>query len=138
MIIADTGFWLALANIRDRHHVRAKAALANLKEPLITTSPVVTETCHLLVARFGVTAELAFVRSWVDGAFDVHDIAEAQAGRCHALMTKYQDLPMDFADASLVLLAEALGSGRILSTDERDFRTYRWKHREPFCNLLIE
>jgi uncharacterized protein len=43
---------------------------------------------------------------------------------------------MDLADASLVILAEELGSGRILSTDQRDFRTYRWKTRKPFQNLL--
>lgn len=43
----------------------------------------------------------------------------------------------DLADASLVLLAEELGHGRILSTDQRHFRTYRWKHRKPFENLLI-
>jgi predicted nucleic acid-binding protein len=45
--------------------------------------------------------------------------------RIAELMAKYADLPMDFADASLVLLAEHLGHGRILSTDVRDFRTYR-------------
>lgn len=43
---------------------------------------------------------------------------------------------MDLADASLVLLAEELGHGRIVSTDKRDFRTYRWKNHEPFTNLL--
>ena len=51
-------------------------------------------------------------------------------------MAKYADLPMDLADASLVLLAEHLGHGRILSTDARDFRTYRWKQHAPFENLL--
>ncbi|HMJ53545.1 MAG TPA: hypothetical protein VK540_15770 [Polyangiaceae bacterium] len=53
-------------------------------------------------------------------------------------MTKYRDLPMDLADASLVILAEELGSGRILSTDKRDFGGYRWKNRKPFRNLLSE
>ncbi len=43
---------------------------------------------------------------------------------------------MDLADASLVILAEELGSGRIVSTDTRAFRTYRWKSRKPFQNLL--
>jgi predicted nucleic acid-binding protein len=51
-------------------------------------------------------------------------------------MTEYRELPMDLADASLVLLAEHLNDGRILSTDTRDFRTYRWKSRKPFKNLL--
>jgi predicted nucleic acid-binding protein len=44
---------------------------------------------------------------------------------------------MDPADASLVVLAEELGDGRILSTDQRDFRAYRWKNRKPFRNLLL-
>jgi len=52
-------------------------------------------------------------------------------------MQKYADLPMDLADASLVILAEKLGHGRILSTDMRDFQTYRWKNRKPFQNLLF-
>jgi hypothetical protein len=39
-------------------------------------------------------------------------------------------------DASLVVLAEALGEGRIISTNTRDFHAYRWKSRHPFQNLL--
>ena len=53
-------------------------------------------------------------------------------------MRRYAALPMDLADASLVLLAERLGHGRILSTDQRDFETYRWKQHQPFENLLLE
>jgi predicted nucleic acid-binding protein len=56
--------------------------------------------------------------------------------RPSAMMRRYATLPMDLADASLVLLAEELGHGRILSTDQRDFETYRWKQRHPFENLL--
>lgn len=51
-------------------------------------------------------------------------------------MQKYRDLPMDLADASLVVCAEVNGSGRIRSTDTRDFGAYRWKQRKPFKNLL--
>lgn len=52
-------------------------------------------------------------------------------------MESYADLPMDLADASLVLLAEELGHGRILSTNNRDFNAYRWKRHKPFENLLL-
>lgn len=52
-------------------------------------------------------------------------------------MEKYRDLPMDLADASLVILAEELGHGNILSVDFRDFNTYRWKNKQPFTNLFI-
>lgn len=137
MVIADTGFWLALANERDQHHARAKACLRELAGPLITTWPVVTETCHLLLVRLGNASQRRFVDSFAAGAFDVFDLEPRHAGRISELMDKYADLPMDLADASLVVLAEHLGHGRILSTDARDFHAYRWKQHEPFENLLL-
>jgi predicted nucleic acid-binding protein len=45
--------------------------------------------------------------------------------RVQELLERYNDLPMDLADASLVVLAEHLGHGRILTCDRRDFLTYR-------------
>jgi predicted nucleic acid-binding protein len=137
MIIADTGFWLALANGRDRHHEAARRALSTIREPLVTTWPVLTETCHLLVSKLGATSSVRFVESGSRGAFEIFHLEQAHLVRTAELMQKYADLPMDLADASLVLLAEELGSGRILSTDTRDFRAYRWKNRRPFKNLLL-
>jgi predicted nucleic acid-binding protein len=71
------------------------------------------------------------------GAFEIFALERSHAARLQSLMKQYADLPMDLADASLVILAEQLGHGRILSTDQRDFRTYRWKDRRPFENLLV-
>lgn len=136
MIIADTGFWLALANQKDRWHKASCHTLETLEEDLITTWPVMTETCHLLLQRLGTKALLAFIQSFQKGAFSVYTLNEQAKEKLYGLMQKYQDLPMDLADASLVLLAEELGHGRILSTDQRDFQTYRWKQRAPFENLL--
>jgi uncharacterized protein len=136
VIIGDTGFWLALANRKDRYHLQATQALAELGEPLISTWPVVTETCHLLASRLGPDAVIRFVRSAKQGAFELFALDRSHLPRIEKLMKKYRDLPMDLADASLVILAEELGAGRILSTDQRDFRTYRWKNRKPFRNLL--
>lgn len=137
MIIADTGFWVALANDRDKYHELAVDALSGLDEPLITTWPVLTETCHLLLKRRSIEAELGFIRSFQQGAFMVFDLREEHSGLLLRLMEKYADLPMDLADASLVILAEELHEGRILSTDRRDFQTYRWKNTSPFTNLLL-
>lgn len=136
MIIADTGFWLALANARDVNHRRAKAALARYRGPFMTTWPVMTETCHLLANRVSGNAAVAFVRSGALGAFELFALEVSHLPRIEQLMVKYRDLPMDLADASLVILAEELGTGRILSTDKRDFGAYRWKNRKPFRNLL--
>ena len=136
MLIVDSGTFLALANPRDKHHQRARSVMSGVREPLITTTPVLTETSDLLLARLGSEALLRFVSSWANGAFELFELSSSHAPRVAALMKKYADLPMDLADASLVILAEALGHGRILSTDQRDFRSYRWKNRNPFQNLL--
>ena len=137
MILVDTGFWLALANRRDLHHEIARSRLESLEDPLVTTWPVVTETCHLLLKRLGNNAQERFLEGLAARAFDVFSLESSHGPRLVELMRKYRDLPMDLADASLVLLAETLGHGRILSTDQRDFGAYRWKNREPFENLLL-
>jgi len=137
VILADTGFWLALANTADKHHERARDALRKHRGPLTTTWPVMTETCHMLATRLGTGAEIAFIRSAALGAFDVFALDTSHLPRVEALMDKYRDLPMDLADASLVVLAEESGTGDILSTDTRDFGSYRWKNRKPFKNLLL-
>jgi hypothetical protein len=87
--------------------------------------------------RLGETAQTAFVRFLERGAVEVFELSPDHFGRIASLMQKYATLPMDLADASLVIAAEDLGSGRILSTDERDFQSLRWKNRRPFTNLLL-
>lgn len=69
MIIADTGFWLALANRKDRHHEVARQRLKNLDEALVTTWPVVTETCYLLLERLGLASMQSYIHSFAGGAF---------------------------------------------------------------------
>lgn len=136
MIIADTGFWVAIFDERDAYHILALQVANKLQEPLITTIPVITEVCYLLQQRRGQHFATALLRSHRRGAFRLFDMTEAHLLRCEELMIQYGNLPMDFADASLVILAEHLGHGRIMSTDKRDFGAYRWKNRQPFQNLL--
>lgn len=137
MILADTGFWLVLANPRDRHHAAAHSSLDRLTEPLITTWPVITETCYLLLTRIGPQSQRELLSLLDRGGFEVFPLGPEHVPRILELMKAYEDLPMDLADASLVVLAEALSHGRILSTDRRDFGAYRWKQWEPFENLLL-
>jgi hypothetical protein len=137
VILVDTGFWLALANANDHHHERARAAVGKHPGRYVTTWPVMTETCHMLASRLGTQAEIAFVRSAALGAFEIFPLTPEHLPRIEVLMQKYRALPMDLADASLVILAEESGTGDILSTDTRDFGAYRWKHRKPFRNLLL-
>ena len=97
---------------------------------------MLTEATHLITRRLDTRFAQALMDEVADGALVVWDIPLAQIGRIPAMMQRYASLPMDLADASLVLLAEHLGHGRVLTTDERDFGSYRWKSRKPFQNLL--
>lgn len=137
MLIADTGFFYALADRSDRHHHRAVEVLDGITEALISTWPVLTESCHLMSARLSPAVSVQFLRNVASGFCAVHAIDPAQIARIGDLMQQYANLPMDLADASLVLLAEHLGHGRILSSDRRDFGAYRFKNQQPFCNLLL-
>lgn len=137
MIIIDTSAFVALLNERDRRHAVAQQAFSTISEPLITTYPVILETCDLLVRSVGRTAEQAFLQSIICNAVDVLHLQKEHLERMIVLMKKYEHLPMDLADASLVVLAEDVGEGRILTTDQRDFSVYRWRNAQPFQNLLL-
>lgn len=137
-IIADSGFWVALFYKKDPYHMAALTALDDFADRLlVVTWPVVVEASYLLFKYAGFRQQLTFLQTIQRGGADIFALDEAHVARMCVLMEKYQSLPMDLADASLVVLAEALGHGRILSTDQRDFNAYRWKNTYPFTNLLF-
>jgi uncharacterized protein len=137
MIIVDTGAFLALFSKRDTYHAIAQQAFLNLSEPLITTYPAITETSYLLAQMVNHTVQRNFLKAICQNAFEVFQIEQNHLERMVELMERYADLPMDLADASLVVLAEHLEHGRILTVDRRDFNTYRWNNNQPFQNLLL-
>jgi predicted nucleic acid-binding protein len=95
----------------------------------------VTEAMHFLSATPGGPRLLAeFVRTSGLGVFDLCRPPEIDAAA--ALMEKYADTPMDFADATLVLLAEALGHSEILTLDRRGFSVFRTRRGRPFRRVL--
>jgi uncharacterized protein len=90
-----------------------------------------------LLTRKGVNAEITFLNSLQQELFTIFNLEPHHNPRIIELINKYANLPMDLADASLVILAEHLGHGRIFPVDQRDFNTYRWKQSYPFQNLLF-
>ncbi len=71
MIIADTGFCLALLDKKDTYHHQADQALQKYDEPLITTWCVITETCYLLLNRKGVKTQIKFINNLNQGLFSI-------------------------------------------------------------------
>ncbi|MBK9441243.1 MAG: PIN domain-containing protein [Comamonadaceae bacterium] len=136
MIAVDAGFLFALADADDAWHARALRQVDTAREGWISTWPALAEATYLLSQRLGVHFACSLMEDVADGVLHVWDIPAPDLVKIAPLMQRYANLPMDLADASLVLLAEHLGHGRILTTDERDFDTYRWKSHKPFHNLL--
>ena len=136
MIAVDAGFLYALLDKSDAWHARALAAAPTVQEGWITTWPALTEATHLMTRRLGIRFAEALMGEVADGGLVAWEIPQDRTAKIPVMMRRYASLPMDLADASLVLLAEHLGHGRILTTDERDFGSYRWKSRKPFHNLL--
>lgn len=130
MIIIDTGPLVALFDKGDHYHKTCKETLKHIREPLITTCPVLTEVMYLL--NFSFLAQdlcLEFIES---GGVEIHSENSHHLSRIHQLMKKYADLPIDFADASLVALAEEKGVTTIFTLDHKDFRIYVPKHLKKF------
>jgi len=94
MIIADTGFFLALFNANDSYHQQALSVLNQIHEPLITTHPVISETCYLLVARGGgIQQECNFLIDVAEQAFQVFDLQLIHFQPMAALIQQYADFP---------------------------------------------
>ncbi|MDO9091712.1 MAG: hypothetical protein Q8R98_09620 [Rubrivivax sp.] len=138
MIAVDSGFLFALADATDAWHTRAVARVGTASEGWVTTWPVLAETCHLFLRRIGAEPMAVLMHDVAEGHIQVWNPPPDVFQQLPVLLRKYATLPMDLADASLVLLAEHLGHGRILTTDERDFGAYRWKNRKPFKNVMLE
>src|ERR1700730_16851342 len=121
--LVDTGAILALLDSSDRWHEVCVDAFRQLRLPLLTSEAVLTELFHLVGdSRIEMEAAWKFVRS---GAIVAATIGDAELRHMHALMSRYWDRPMDFADATLVYLAKRESLSTILTVDHADFDTYR-------------
>jgi uncharacterized protein len=131
--LIDTGAILAILEMDDGWHRVCLEALRSAPLPLLTTEAVLTETFHL-TGKTAHDRERAwrFVRS---GALSVRSLGDSDLPALHALMTRYKDRPMDFADATLVHLAARESLSLILTVDHDDFEAYRIAGRKRFTIL---
>lgn len=142
MTIVDAGPLLALVNSRDRDHKICSQATERIRDGLITTWPVFTEAMHMVGERLsrsgsrwrGQDLLWQLVRT---GDLQIHEIGLNCSDRMYDLMKKYRDLPMDLGDASLVVLAEEVGTQRIFTLDAH-FRVYRVNGRKAFRVIPAE
>jgi uncharacterized protein len=133
-ILIDAGPLIALFDTSERRHKPMKAFLKKHTYRYVSTIAVFTEVSHML--DFSVHAQRDFYE-WVmcKGVF-ISDINQNDMPRLVELTGKYADLPMDFADATLVITAEKTGIRQIISLD-KDFNIYRLPGKEKIHNVFL-
>jgi len=133
-VLLDTGVIVAGLDRSERHHTRCVTVIDQLERPLATCEAVIAESCYLLAGLAG--APEAIIKNVEEGIFQIPFQLSRSAETVRKIMAKYRDLPVDFADACLIHLANELDTGDILTLD-RDFESYRWRRTRPF-RLLID
>jgi predicted nucleic acid-binding protein len=121
-ILLDTGPIVATLDASDQWHATCAAAVVQLIDRCVTTEAIVTEACHLVGRGTNQTLVLDFL---LDAEVPVLALDRAALRHAARLMTRYANVPMDFADASLVAIGDALRIHEVLTTDRRGFQCYR-------------
>ena len=131
-ILLDAGPLIALFDSSERHHRPVKAFLKDHPYRYVSTIAVFTEVSHML--DFNTCAQRDFYEWVMYKGVIISDINQHDLPRLVELTQKYADLPMDFADATLVITAEKTGIREIISLD-KDFDIYRLPGKEQIRNV---
>lgn len=131
--LIDAGPLIALFNKNDKYNSVITNFLKNYSGRLISSWPVVTEVSHML--SFNIQTQIDFL-SWIKiGGVQLIDIDMNRISRIIKLSKKYSDVPMDLADASLVVIAEELNIKEIITIDS-DYYIYRIIDKEMITNVF--
>jgi hypothetical protein len=131
--LIDAGPLIALFNKNDRYHNKIKLFLKDYRGILTSTWPVLTEVSHML--DFNTQTQIDFL-TWVNlGGINIEDIEKEDIARMIELSKKYSDIPMDLADASLIVTAEKINIKEIITIDS-DYYIYRTINKEMLKNVF--
>jgi len=131
--LIDAGPLIALFDKNDDYHVSMKKFLRNYEGGLVTSWAVITEVLHML--DFNVNVQIDFLK-WIElGALEIPFLGKNHISRIIELSEKYSDIPMDFADASLIVISEIEKIDEIITIDS-DFHVYRNIRKEMLTNIF--
>jgi len=131
--LIDAGPLTALFDRNDRYHEAVKAFLQNYRGGLVTSWAVITEVMYML--DFDVRAQLNFLEWLRRDALEIPVFEKTHISRIIELAGKYADVPMDFADATLMVLSEAQHISNIITIDS-DFYAYRDAKNHSLNNIF--
>jgi predicted nucleic acid-binding protein len=132
-VLLDSGVIVALLDRSERYHEQCVRVLEELQQPLATCEAVLSESCFLL-KKFPRASD-RIMANVEEGIFQVPFQLTRSTASVHEILRKYRDLPVSFADACLVQMADELDTGDILTLDS-DFIHYRWRKTRAFRMLI--
>jgi len=138
-ILVDTGFWLAINNANDAYYKKAMTWLVDNHDAnyrFVTTWIVMCESFFLIKNLVSYQKAVELFESYSRSEFDIFDLRKEQSSKVITIMKKYEDLDINLADISMLLLAEHLNTGDILTVDKNDFNALRWNRNKHFKQLL--
>ena len=128
--ILDTGPWVALIDRSESRHTECVQWLKTFSGRLYSTEAVLTEVLYLL--SFSITAQCAALDFILESAVEIVPSSMESLKNVKNLMKKYADLPMDFADATIVCLATETGMHNIVTFDKKNFGIYKLPKKKTF------
>ena len=128
--LLDTGPWVALIDKSEAAHASCLKWFSAFSGALYSTEPVLTEVLYLLC--FSLQAQQAALDFVLREVVTLVPSDTRSLRHAKSLMEKYSDLPMDFADATLVCLAAESKITNVVTLDQRDFLIYRTPDHQPF------
>ena len=131
--VLDTGPWVALIDRSEGRHKDCVQWLKNFSGLLYSTEAVLTEVLYLL--NFSITAQTAAMDFIIESILEIIPLDIESTKKCKKLMQKHSDLPMDYADATIVCAAIDTGIQNIVTFDQKDFNIYQF-HRNKSFSLI--
>ena len=128
--IIDTGPWVALIDRSESRHAECVRWLKNFSGSLYSTEAVLTEVLYIL--NFSMTAQGAALDFVLKSVVEIVPSNIDSLKKTKSLMKKYTDLPMDFADATIVVLAAETGIRHVVTFDKKDFSIYKLPKKKSF------
>lgn len=132
MIIVDTGPLVAAVDADSNDHLACATLLDEHAEELVVPASVIVETCWMLARLLGARAEAELLTSIADGELRVESLDVADYRRSGELVETYADLGLGMVDATVIAVAERIGSHQVATLDKRDFRVVRPRHVDSF------
>lgn len=129
-VLLDTGAFVALLDKSEKNHERCVLFLKEFKGKLLTTEPVLTEAVYLLGPS--VKAQKSCIEFILRSGTALVPQSQESLSKAVVLMEKYKDIPMDFADATLVVLSEETSIAEVFTLDIKGFNAYRIHGKKTF------